>query len=39
MVCVEDEKKEQCKRSSNIRFKEGIRYWKEIGQLDKREEI
>jgi hypothetical protein len=39
MVCVDEEKKEQCKRSSNIRFKEGIRCWKEIGQLDKREEI
>jgi hypothetical protein len=39
MVCVDDEKKEQCKRSSKIRFKEGIRCWKEFRQLDKREEI
>jgi hypothetical protein len=39
MVCVDEKKKEQCKRSSKIRFKEGIRCWKEFRQLDKREEI
>jgi hypothetical protein len=39
MMYVDEEKKEQCKRSSKIGFKEGIRCWKEFRQLDKREEI